>query len=176
MKWTKKQQRYIEWCATPSSEREPSTQAEMADVLGVSRMTVWRWQKKPGFWVEVDNQIKAWVGKRTPDILGAHVTKAIAGGKYEDGDVPAAKLVLGYAGKYEEKRGGDTNILVYMDVAGHVMLGMKGLIDELIGLFPEEGRTRAIGLVEERLGQLEEAIPTEVTEAGVFRPLLQDKK
>lgn len=44
---TDKQLSFAVWLATPIGVREPKTQDEVADVLGVSRQALWRWSKDP---------------------------------------------------------------------------------------------------------------------------------
>ena len=120
-KWTPRQLEYIGWCATPRDLREPRSREELAKQFKCAARTLHRWQNLPGFWDEVDRLIKKWVGERTPDILDAMVGKAMLGGKEKNGDVPAARLVLGYAGKYAEKAGGDASMAIKVDVnLGHL--------------------------------------------------------
>lgn len=42
-----RQRAYVLWKATPESNREPKTQKELAEVLGVSETAVWKWSKDP---------------------------------------------------------------------------------------------------------------------------------
>lgn len=42
-----RQRAYVLWAATPPAEREIKTQAELAEVLGVTHSAVWKWSKDP---------------------------------------------------------------------------------------------------------------------------------
>lgn len=42
-----RQRAYALWRATPEANREPKTQKELAEVLGVSETAVWKWSKDP---------------------------------------------------------------------------------------------------------------------------------
>lgn len=42
-----KQLGYVIWAATPVGVRVPETAAEFAEVMGVSRTTLWRWERDP---------------------------------------------------------------------------------------------------------------------------------
>lgn len=85
-----RQLEYLEWLVTPSHERVPSTQSEMAKRLGVDRKTVHRWEKKPTFKAEWDKRVNEIQGspERTQRLLDALYAKAL------DGDNRAAQLYL----------------------------------------------------------------------------------
>jgi transcriptional regulator with XRE-family HTH domain len=42
-----RQRAYVLWKATPEINREPKTQKELAEVLGVSENAIWKWSKDP---------------------------------------------------------------------------------------------------------------------------------
>lgn len=44
---SEKQIQFVMWAAVPEGAREPRSQAELADVLGVHRITVHRWSRDP---------------------------------------------------------------------------------------------------------------------------------
>lgn len=44
---TAKQVQYVVWAATPEKYRQPSSRRELADVIGVTEVTMWRWSKNP---------------------------------------------------------------------------------------------------------------------------------
>lgn len=85
-----RQLQYLEWLVTPSPERVPRTQAEMARQLQVDPTTLRRWEKKPTFKKEWDNRVNEIQGspERTQRLLDALYTKAL------EGDNRAAQLYL----------------------------------------------------------------------------------
>ena len=42
-----RQRAYVLWKATPEATREPKTQKELCEVLGVSETAMWKWSKDP---------------------------------------------------------------------------------------------------------------------------------
>jgi transcriptional regulator with XRE-family HTH domain len=42
-----RQRAYVLWKATPEINREPKTQKDLAEVLGVSEQAIWKWSKDP---------------------------------------------------------------------------------------------------------------------------------
>lgn len=85
-----KQIQYLEWLVTPSHERVPRTQSEMARMLGVDPTTVRRWEKRPTFKTEWDKRVNEIQGspERTQRLLDALYDKALSG------DNRAAQLYL----------------------------------------------------------------------------------
>lgn len=85
-----RQTEYLDWLVTPSHERVPKTQSEMAKRLGVDPTTLRRWEKRPTFKSEWDKRVSEIQGspERTQRLLDALYTKALAG------DNRAAQLYL----------------------------------------------------------------------------------
>jgi DNA-binding transcriptional MerR regulator len=81
---------YLEWLVTPSSERVPRTQQEMARQLGADPKTLRRWEKKPSFKKEWDRRVTEIQGspERTQRLLDSLYAKALGG------DNRAAQLYL----------------------------------------------------------------------------------
>lgn len=101
--WTAEQYHYIQWLSVPKKEKTesetiPGTQMELAETLGVSRRTLQRWKKLPGFQDAVYGEVRRHLDWRLPEILEALATKA------ETGDVPAIALSLKVAGRYQERQ------------------------------------------------------------------------
>lgn len=42
-----RQRAYVLWAATPEVAREPKSESEFAEVLGVTRQSIWKWSKDP---------------------------------------------------------------------------------------------------------------------------------
>lgn len=42
-----RQRAYVLWAATPEITREPKSETELAEVLGVTRQAIWKWSKDP---------------------------------------------------------------------------------------------------------------------------------
>jgi hypothetical protein len=85
-----RQTQYLEWLVTPSPERIPRTQSEMAKTLGVDPTTLRRWEKKPYFQLEWNKRVDEIQGspERTQRLLDSLYTKALGG------DNRAAQLYL----------------------------------------------------------------------------------
>lgn len=85
-----RQTQYLEWLVTPTSERTPRTQAELASQLGVDPTTLRRWQHKPHFKAEWDRKVSEIQGspERTQRLLDSLYAKALSG------DNRAAQLYL----------------------------------------------------------------------------------
>jgi hypothetical protein len=85
-----RQTQYIEWLVTPSPERTPRTQGELAKLLKVDPTTLRRWEKKPAFKKEWDSRVNEIQGspERTQRLLDALYGKAL------EGDNRAAQLYL----------------------------------------------------------------------------------
>jgi DNA-binding transcriptional MerR regulator len=85
-----RQLEYLEWLVTPSSERLPRTQLEMARQLAVDPKTLRRWEKKSVFKKEWDRRVSEIQGspERTQRLLDALYAKALGG------DNRAAQLYL----------------------------------------------------------------------------------
>lgn len=85
-----RQIQYLEWLVTPSHERVPRTQGEMARLLGVDPTTLRRWEKRPTFKSEWDKRVNEIQGspERTQRLLDALYDKALGG------DNRAAQLYL----------------------------------------------------------------------------------
>lgn len=86
--WSQDRKRYAIWLATPTMQRKPRSKSGFARAIGMSRMALSRWEKKPGFMEYVDDLGVGHLRKRL-----ANIYKAI-GDKAEAGDMVAAKLAL----------------------------------------------------------------------------------
>jgi hypothetical protein len=95
---TVNQLQFIEWLATPKSERTPKTQKEFAAVIGTDEGTLSDWKKKAGFMDEVRGLARKYLKDELPDIYGALIEKA------KTGDVPAIKLAMEMTGEYTPKQ------------------------------------------------------------------------
>lgn len=82
---------FARWFALPSHEREPETQKEFAEAIGVSQDTLTDWKKRPEFWQLTSIYLREWMRERTPDVIGGLFNK-ITDGKGGAGDV---KFFLG---------------------------------------------------------------------------------
>lgn len=85
-----KQLEYLEWLVTPQPERQPRTQGQFAQKIGVDPTTLRRWEKKPVFKKEWDKRVNEIQGspERTQRLLDALYSKAL------EGDNRAAQLYL----------------------------------------------------------------------------------
>ncbi|PIR98068.1 MAG: hypothetical protein COT89_01360 [Candidatus Colwellbacteria bacterium CG10_big_fil_rev_8_21_14_0_10_42_22] len=100
----KRVQEFVEfarWCALPQWLREPKTQKEFADQIGVkvNQDTLTDWKKHEEFWPLVWQFLQEWMREHTPDIMGGLYEK-VASGKGNASDV---RLFLSLAGHQPEK-------------------------------------------------------------------------
>jgi hypothetical protein len=112
-----KQKRYIQWLAQTPKERDPPTEAALAEILNRRLGTLRRWQKLPGFQQALDDAIRRRLYNRKAAIYH------IIGEKAEAGDVRTIKLALELMGDYPTPKGSAGGRLVdslsieeYMDV------------------------------------------------------------
>lgn len=78
-KWTDQQIIYLDWLASPKSLREPKTQTDLADKLGVHRTTLTNWRDLEGFKDERLRRIFSYFTPDTPDIVVALRDKSLMG-------------------------------------------------------------------------------------------------
>jgi len=55
-------QRFLEWLTTIVADRQPPTQAELADEIGASRTTLTQWKNDPDFLAEWERRYRKTVG------------------------------------------------------------------------------------------------------------------
>lgn len=77
--WTSNQRRLMEWFATPSLMRTPPTEGELADKMGVNRITLWKWKQIPGFMEEVQQLITVNLGDVYNDVMHSFKRAAVRG-------------------------------------------------------------------------------------------------
>jgi len=92
--WTKKQQLFLQWLATPKTDRAPKTRDELAAELAVDRRTLTRWDHLPGFMDAVFAEAGIVLDARMPQIL------AKLGDTAELGSMEAIKFALELRGRY----------------------------------------------------------------------------
>jgi hypothetical protein len=94
-----RQEAYIEWLLTPKAERQPRTKQDLAEMLGVTPMTLRNYTRDPFFQQELSKRGKA-INKveRASDVLDALYRRAI---DVDEGApaVTAAKVWLEYTDK-----------------------------------------------------------------------------
>ena len=74
---------FVEWLALPVKEREPKTQKELAEQLGLSEWTLSQWKLRDGFWPEVEAIRKGWGKGKTTEVLNGLYQKALSGNASE---------------------------------------------------------------------------------------------
>lgn len=68
--------RFAKWCGTPKRLRQPSTQKELAEEIGVNQDTLTDWKNHPDFWPLVKETVVNWLREKVPDVLGGLYEKA----------------------------------------------------------------------------------------------------
>jgi transcriptional regulator with XRE-family HTH domain len=95
--WPKKAL-YIAWAAAPSSARQPRTQNEFAEAIGVSTQAVWKWKNNNPEMTELINELALFpLEAAIRDVDYVTLTQATA----PDSPVPARKL---FYDRYEQAR------------------------------------------------------------------------
>jgi len=94
--FTANQLRFIEWLASTKYERSPVTVKHLADELGVTERTLYRWKQLPGFKEAVTQRARELLGDDLPEIYGALRREAM------QGSFQHIKLALELSGEYVE--------------------------------------------------------------------------
>lgn len=71
--------KFVSWYATPSQFKEPSTQKEFAQSVGVCEDTITDWKRHPQFWTLVSAALAEWIKERIPDAIGGLYEKILIG-------------------------------------------------------------------------------------------------
>ncbi len=61
---------FTRWFATPRLFREPETQKQFAEAVGVCEDTLTDWKQHPRFWPLVQQAMSEWMKDRIPDVIG----------------------------------------------------------------------------------------------------------
>jgi Helix-turn-helix of insertion element transposase len=76
--------RFAQWCGTPRRLRQPSTQKELAEEIGVSQDTLTDWKTHPAFWPLVTETVVNWMREKVPDVIGGLYEKAVNKGSAKE--------------------------------------------------------------------------------------------
>lgn len=93
MKWTRKQQAYQRIIADPGDERD---REQIAQHLNVATATLESWEKKEGFWLEVNKFARAKAERTLASVWSALSARA------RRGEVSAIKLLFSLLGLSSE--------------------------------------------------------------------------
>lgn len=98
-RWNPRQEKHVEWLATPRPQRDPDLKLEWAKRLGVRPSTLARWERTPGFMEAVWQRAITNVGERLPTVL------MILADLAECGHTPSVRLLFDVTGHLPRGRG-----------------------------------------------------------------------
>lgn len=67
--------RFTRWFATPRIFREPKTQKQFAEVVGVCEDTLTDWKQSPHFGPLIQQALIEWMKDKVPDVVGGLYVK-----------------------------------------------------------------------------------------------------
>lgn len=88
----------IEWMSTPANLREPKTQAELAEKIGIHATTLSRWMRTEGVYADIRARIKQKMRGEMPNVLEALKDKIL-----KDGSAKEVQLFLQWVDDFTEK-------------------------------------------------------------------------
>ena len=91
---TPEQMRVVAWLATPVKNREPRTQAELANEIGVKVATISRWRERLNLDDWASNEARKGLFLHLPEVYEVLAEKA------KSGSYPHMKLFLENTGSY----------------------------------------------------------------------------
>jgi hypothetical protein len=108
------------WMALPRKQREPATQLELADKLGIHSDSITDWKKRDDSWEKVNDYRQYWVKDEISDLVNGLIKKA------RQGTAAEVKLFLQFAGLYtetsrQELTGKDGNPIQFQSLADLVV-------------------------------------------------------
>lgn len=142
--WSSNQVKVQRWLATPSLERSPATQTELAAEIGINLVTISRWKQSSEFMQVVYDIAEEYLGDDLPDIYAA-LRKEAKAGSYQH-----IKLAFEMTGRYVEKSeqsvkadvtsNATVNHAIDTDTAGSIfdILAAAGAIQPGVGDTPPE--------------------------------------
>lgn len=78
---------FTRWYATPGQFRDPKTQKELAELVGVCEDTLTDWKRHPQFWPLIQQALADWIKDRVPDVIGGLYEKAFHKGNAKEVEV-----------------------------------------------------------------------------------------
>jgi hypothetical protein len=84
----------LDWLTTVPSEREPATQGELGEQLGLHNMVISNWKKDPGFLAEWERIYRRKVGSPEKQQAVLDALHATATDRTDPRQVPAARAYL----------------------------------------------------------------------------------
>jgi len=96
--WSANRRKFQAWLALPTDIRQPRTQGEFANAIGVHETTLSKWKKLEGWQQEVDKLALTLIRDDLSDILRALVKEA------KQGSPQHIKMYLEMLGLYAERK------------------------------------------------------------------------
>lgn len=108
--WGLLKQTYIEWLTLPADQRDPQTKAEVAEILGVHKRTLRRWELDESFNAQRMQHMVSNFLPYTPDVIQAIYRSAIKGSALSQ------KLWM----EVVEKMASELNVYIKGEIVHHV--------------------------------------------------------
>lgn len=101
---TWRQVAFVNWLATPKKQRDPKTQALLAEQVGVNACTLSRWAKQPDIMSAVMDAVRGLSHKALPEIYGILISEALTG------SFQHIKLALELTGEFTQQSNVDLTV------------------------------------------------------------------
>lgn len=94
---------YVDWLMTPPGQRDPETKTEFAELHGIARNTLWRWEGEPEIQKELLKLKVKWGVRLHPEIL-ENLMDIVRNSQADGSRVRAAEVLLKHLDVGEQEK------------------------------------------------------------------------